>query len=302
VSAEHCIAVSGKSAEFRIIYVVSSDVDCFIDNNERMFVRRRPLGDLARCSTQFFFGCFDFREELPISLHRRLLRWGFCFGGCSLWKWPHLGARMLKKSTRVNFFFEAVVYALLMLYDKLDAKFTKEGAQVAVDPERLFKTAEVFRASSLILGNLMNQGMPQYMFPMVMCSAFSLELHLKCLILIERSASARGHDLEQLFSKITMASQTMIRRCYEKQRAKAAARFAAVKGVPQPKTDFDFVLHVSAKAFEKFRYAYEGIAESPVGWMAAPICDCVRERILELQPDWENLKYGLNGPLMPPGM
>lgn len=173
---------------------------------------------------------------------------------------------------------------------------------MGVDPKGVFMTAEVFRASSLILGNLMNHGMPQYMFPMVICSSFSLELHLKCLILIEGGTSAKLHDLERLFSKLTPGSQKKIRTSYEPRKRKMDAMFAAVKGVPAPKSDFDFVLHASAKAFENFRYAFEGIVQDQTGWMASPICECVRERIVELQPDWGNLKYGLNGPLMPAGM
>jgi hypothetical protein len=62
---------------------------------------------------------------------------------------------------------------------------------MAVDPKNLFKTAEIFRASSLILAN---HGMPDCMFPWVMCSSFSLELYLKCLILIESGTTEKGHD------------------------------------------------------------------------------------------------------------
>lgn len=170
---------------------------------------------------------------------------------------------------------------------------------MAVDPKQLFTTAEVFRASSVILGNLVNNGMPHYMFPMVMCSAFSFELHLKCLTLIENGTSEKGHDLEKLFSKIPPASQKIIRANYETKRPAMDAMFASVQGIPAPPTDFDFVLNTSAKAFEKFRYAYEGTVENGEGWMADKVRDCVRERILELQPDWENLRYGFNGPLMP---
>lgn len=62
--------------------------------------------------------------------------------------------------------------------------------------------------------------------------------------------------------------------------------FASVKGVPVPKTDFDFVLHASAKVFEHFRYAYEGAVEDQEGWMANGIRECVRERIVDLKPEW----------------
>jgi hypothetical protein len=170
---------------------------------------------------------------------------------------------------------------------------------MGIDSKQLFMTAEVFRASSIILGSLINREMPHYMFPMVTCSAFSLELHLKCLVLIENGTLERGHDLEELFSKVTSESRKMILANYETKRPAMDARFAAVQGAPQPPTDFDSVLHASAKAFEKFRYAYEGSVKDQEGWMADPIRDCVRERILELRQDWVNLSYGFNGPLLP---
>lgn len=155
---------------------------------------------------------------------------------------------------------------------------------MAVDPKAVFNTAEVFRGGSQILAT---HGMPNYMFPMVICSAFSLELYLKCLIRIEGGESENLHDLEKLFLKLTPESQKTVRACYEAQRPNLDTMFATVKGVPTPKTDFDFVLHASAKAFEHFRYAFEGLVKDQEGWMAGPICDCVRGRIVELQPDWK---------------
>jgi hypothetical protein len=151
----------------------------------------------------------------------------------------------------------------------------------AIDPKGVFLTAEVFRSSSAILGN---HG-PSYMFPMVICAAFSLELYLKCLILVEGGAS-KGHDLGDLFSKTSTESQQKIRASYAPYKAKADTMYASVKGVPVPRTDFDFVLCASAKAFEHFRYAYEGAVKDQEGWLANDIRECVRERIAELKPEW----------------
>jgi HEPN domain len=163
----------------------------------------------------------------------------------------------------------------------------KGDMEMAADPKDIFRTAEVFRTGSAILNN---HGMPQCMFPMVICSAFSLELYLKSLILIEGGTYGKLHDLEKLFSRVKPKSQKIIRASYETHKMKMDAMFATFKDIPAPKTDFDSVLHASAKAFENFRYAFEGIVKDQEGWMASPICDSVRERIVELQPDWANLK------------
>jgi hypothetical protein len=153
---------------------------------------------------------------------------------------------------------------------------------MSADPKAMFSTAEVFRFGSGIL----SRHMPDLMFPMVMCASFSLELYLKSLVLLESGTAERGHNLETLFSKISPASQGAIRKNYEKKRSVQDAMLAASNVPPLPKADFDFVLHASAEAFENFRYAYEGIVKDQTGWLAGPIGECVRERIIELHPDW----------------
>jgi hypothetical protein len=161
---------------------------------------------------------------------------------------------------------------------------------MADDAKTVFSTAEVFREGSQILSN----HLPNVMFPWVMCSSFSLELYLKCLILIEGGA-ATGHNLETLFRKrISGDSQDAIRANYEKKRAQQDAIFAAAVAAghmpPPPKSNFDFVLHASAEAFTRFRYAYEGLVGNQQGWLAGQIGECVRERIIELNPDWANVR------------
>jgi len=155
---------------------------------------------------------------------------------------------------------------------------------MSADPKTRFSTAEVFRAGSGIL----SRHMPALMFPMVMCASFSLELYLKSLVLLESGEAERGHNLETLFSKVSPESQRAIRENYEKKRTEQNAMFAASKVPPLPKTDFDFILHASAEAFENFRYAYEGIVKDQTGWLAGPIGECVRERIMALHPEWAN--------------
>lgn len=156
-----------------------------------------------------------------------------------------------------------------------------------VHPKEVFKTAEIFRATPQILTNLIPRE-PQYILPLIICSSFSLELHLKCLILIEGGTPGKLHDLERLFSKLTPNSQKIIRACYEPARLKRDAMFAGVYAAAKiaPRTDFDSVLHAGAKAFENLRYHFEGVAKDQ-GWMAGPIRDCVRQRIIELHPEWE---------------
>jgi hypothetical protein len=150
------------------------------------------------------------------------------------------------------------------------------------DPKTVFSQAEVFRTGSQILGGYL----PNLAIPWVVCAAFSLELYLKCLLLIEGGSTEKKHDLEKLFANISCTSREAIRKNYENKRVVRDAMFAGAHVPPPPPSDFDFVLHASALAFEKFRYAYEGLIEDGQGWLAGDIGECVRERIIALHPDW----------------
>lgn len=155
---------------------------------------------------------------------------------------------------------------------------------MAPNPETIFSTAEVFRLGT----GALSAHLPDLMFPWVMCASFSSELYLKCLVLVEGGNYGKDHDLKMLFERLTRDSQENIRKRYEPKRAAEDARYAAANLPARPRTDFDYILEVSSKAFVKFRYAYEGLV-GPIGWGNRLIDECVRERIIELRPDWKNL-------------
>jgi hypothetical protein len=157
---------------------------------------------------------------------------------------------------------------------------------MANDPQAVFKFAEVFRAAALVLSKQIGEGHLELMLPTGVNGAFSLELHLKSLILLEGSTYGRIHDLDKLFFALTPESQKAIRASYEPKRLQTEAGYATLKNIPVPKADFDSVLQASAKAFEHFRYAFDGALKEGEGWLAGEIGECVRARILELRPDW----------------
>jgi hypothetical protein len=114
-----------------------------------------------------------------------------------------------------------------------------------------------------------------------------MELYLKSLLALENNPS-QGHSLGELFSKLTKASQDAIRDNYNKKyKPREDAMYESLPGVPHPSTDFDFILRTSSRAFENFRYAFEGSIKDGEGWLAGSISECVRERILALQPNWK---------------
>lgn len=146
----------------------------------------------------------------------------------------------------------------------------------------------------------------QFLFPSFVCEAFSLELFLKALILVEGSEYKPTHDLEKLFNQLSTESKTIIKSQTELrfaqmnvQRIRVQQYMEQTKGVPltQAETiqplDFDSALHSSRAAFEAIRYIHETPTGDPerINWTGQPILHATRERILALKPAWRNVKF-----------
>jgi hypothetical protein len=80
------------------------------------------------------------------------------------------------------------------------------------------------------------EGLP---VPAIVCTAFSVELGMKALLL-SQGDKAWGHDLFELFNGLTQGAQDSI-----------------VVQVGLPRSEFDAKLRKIAKAFEQWRYVYE---------------------------------------------
>ena len=180
-------------------------------------------------------------------------------------------------------------------------------AKPSVDPKEIFLMAEAFSNAARTIGDHHNHrdGMtnpsqtihtqaPLDLIPAAVCAAFSLELYFKCLLRLENVNPRKMHDLDALFAKLSTESRRFIRQCYTHEvgptvetMKRTAARLKAegINHTPPAIEDLDHVLSASAKVFEKFRYAFEGLSREE--WIAGNVTTCVRRRIIALHPEWE---------------
>jgi HEPN domain-containing protein len=162
------------------------------------------------------------------------------------------------------------------------------------DPGDIFVVAEQFRNGSKLL-NLGQSGFPfDVRMAMMSCAAFALELYLKCLIAMETGkAPPAMHDLQKLFDRLHVSTQTKIRRYFD-DNSSLVKEFVeaqiAKHGVKAPIVDFDYVLTASREAFQLARYIYEGGFPAEKGWIADVIMDGARRTILDRFPDWREAK------------
>jgi hypothetical protein len=157
------------------------------------------------------------------------------------------------------------------------------------------KTAEVLAVDLRIMTSLDREGrnvIPQKridaMLPFALNHAFSAELHLKCLCLLESGQHITGHELSSVFRKVSLKSRDRIESHYQN----IAATFKPGPGTSASKpASFAAMLEEHKNLFVDARYLFE--KASGINFDIFPICLPIRRRTLELQPDWTNTVDGL---------
>ena len=101
-----------------------------------------------------------------------------------------------------------------------------------------------------------------YFTSLIVNAAFSLELHLKYLILVKKKKEVKGHDLLKLYEQLSPRTQDDLQSVFNtisdsqpliKQSLKLMKESDGID-IPWTITD---LLRESGKAFEKWRYLYE---------------------------------------------
>ncbi len=159
----------------------------------------------------------------------------------------------------------------------------------ANDWERVFNIASGFadsaavlhRESARVLSGPEQTVKVPFVIPGIVCSAFSVELFMKCLVMVERGGAPRTHRLITLFSRLAPDSRVAIAHRFDELIA-ASPTAQAMKGqFPDVSLTIDDVLDTVDRVFEQWRYAYEGQAGSAYG--LGELAQAVCERILELK-------------------
>ena len=196
---------------------------------------------------------------------------------------------------------------------------------IPLNPEEMFKNALSFHYSADVLNHVMaarsllRRLQPQEqvtyptMQPMVVNSAFCIELYFKCIYAIENSGKMfRSHSLFDLFHKLGSDIQKHITEIWESQskethqllQTAAAKKFGSeyrylmctspsgmmvmmdTQASPNVNTRLNDVLRNADEAFEKWRYAFEG---EVTNFEFAGLATAIQMAILEIKPAWNSL-------------
>ena len=172
-----------------------------------------------------------------------------------------------------------------------------------VDPQRIFKSAEMFFNAGRALGFAIEQQRLDAVWPACICSSLALELYLKCLLLMDHKKTPPAkHDLKALYDGLSKETKAKIDARFDRKTAQQFIDAAhAVRGAPvsPPVCDVNFELERSRNSFEVLRYIYEHASlPDDANWIAEEVLQAVRKLILDENPLWRNLKPS-SGPLPP---
>jgi len=147
-----------------------------------------------------------------------------------------------------------------------------------------FLSAEAFMSA---LGILLRTAPEEKRYGIVLgtLEPFILELYLKCLIMLETGDHKRGHDLYKLFQFLNPQTQRELGHAFDEYVARFPSFINEAKINKWP-VKLEPLLIRGRRAFEEFRYLHEH-KDGTTLWGVKGLVIGVRERILQLHPEWE---------------
>jgi hypothetical protein len=170
-----------------------------------------------------------------------------------------------------------------------------------VDPHVMYRIAQAFWGVAQNAVESLDGCLPDcFEFPLGVNLALSLEIHLKCLITLERTRPSETHDLEKLFYRLSPETQERAERIYDEVRVTDAvclreAELLRRRGWdPEDVFSLRAALRKSAHAFLRLRYAYEEPTVSD--FTLSPLIIAINRIILERKPEWNPSRRNLSPP------
>lgn len=157
----------------------------------------------------------------------------------------------------------------------------------------LFYNARSFHVSATKLGDL-----PQtdfFLWPTIMCEAFGLELHVKCLLMLRGRTNRDIHGIQSLFDLLSDDDKNRIRDTLQ-ELVLANPLYVEAQSKRALRLDLETVLKRANKMFVRSRYWHEGVEEEAL--LNDEMCtagigtlsDAITKLILEIRPDWTEEK------------
>jgi hypothetical protein len=169
-------------------------------------------------------------------------------------------------------------------------------AKPPIAASKIFEHAECFyRASAALHGHyplgLHVHAALTLIEPLIVLSAFTTELFLKCLICIETGSAPREHDLKELFELLSEATRARIQSCWDNEvapRRREEWDNLERDGLKIAR-DLPAALAKGTNAFKRYRYSYEGDTDG-LHYYLEDLPALLERLILEMKPEFETFR------------
>ncbi|WP_294742012.1 hypothetical protein [uncultured Exiguobacterium sp.] len=155
--------------------------------------------------------------------------------------------------------------------------------------KQIYMQAVRFRNASNLISKAWSEtnDIDLHVAPFVVNAAFSIELHLKCLYLLENGKLPDrkvGHHLGKLYRRLSEESRIVISMCFKLINDNDPIHQELKKQVPEAHDSIEKIIEASSDAFKKWRYSYESGYTSFQS--SEPVLIAIESRILQLKPEW----------------
>jgi HEPN domain-containing protein len=162
----------------------------------------------------------------------------------------------------------------------------KKSKERGTNPAAIYEYAMHFgvTAHHLLNYNDPREGGPPrgFALPMVVLSAFTIELMFKCILSLEGTAYSKTHHLHSLFKRISNKRKARIIQLWDQTERIVVERMPDVDGRKFP-ADLPSALKLCSNTFESARYIYEPGFEV---YYLTRFPQLLQTVILEARPDW----------------
>ena len=160
---------------------------------------------------------------------------------------------------------------------------------MAVDPLRIFLSAEAFRVATETLSIAYRNTTKNtiYLYPIWVNASLTCELYLKCLLKIKTPFIPGHHRLHELFAALPKQDRAIVNRNYKLLCRGNPEHAKFFQEHPDFTDDLPSVLRDASEVFTRIRYAYEGLEEGIKmhTYVQLPYT-AVRNVILACHPEW----------------
>lgn len=155
--------------------------------------------------------------------------------------------------------------------------------------KQIFLQAKRFRNAGNLISNALGEtnDVDLHIAPFIVNAAFSTELYLKCIYVLEYGKlpkEKKTHKLDDLFRSLSQESKDTISGFFEALNSMDPVHQEMKKHVPDVDESLEGVLKGASNAFRNWRYNYE---MKPTSFQSSnSVMTAMEVRIFELKPEW----------------